>query len=57
MKPEVENNNSIIAQLSLYAKALSIRTKITESYLVCAYFNEHGYYQFNYSKILQDNEY
>ena len=45
-KPEIENQNTAITQLSLYAKALSIRTKIPESYFVCAYFNEKGCYQF-----------
>jgi transposase-like protein len=48
-KPEIENQNNSITQLSLYAKALSIRTSLPESYFVCAYFNENGYYQFNFS--------
>ena len=46
-KPEIENQNNVLAQLSLYTRALSIRTKIPISFFICAYFNEKGYYQFN----------
>jgi transposase-like protein len=46
-KPEVENTKTTIAQLALYSRALSMRTKIPESYFMCAYFNEDRYCQFN----------
>lgn len=46
-KPEIVNKNIAITQLSLYAKALSTRTKIKKSEFICAYFNDNNYIQFN----------
>ena len=45
-KPELINEKYAISQLSLYALALSKRTNIGLSKIVCAYFNQDDYFQF-----------
>ena len=41
-KPDQSGN--VINQLTLYAKCLKRRTKLSN--ITCAYFDENGYYQF-----------
>jgi ATP-dependent exoDNAse (exonuclease V) beta subunit len=46
-KPEIVNEKTAFNQLSLYARALSTRTKIQKSEIICSYFNNNCYIQFN----------
>jgi transposase-like protein len=46
-KPDAEYDKSAQMQLTLYAFALSKRTKIPLKNMTCAYFNENGYFQFS----------
>jgi ATP-dependent exoDNAse (exonuclease V) beta subunit len=42
-KPDQSGN--VVNQLSLYAKCLKRRTRLSN--ITCAYFDENGYFQFN----------
>jgi hypothetical protein len=45
-KPEAETDKKAAQQLALYALALRNRTKIPPKKMICAYFDENGYFQF-----------
>ncbi|UCE38530.1 MAG: PD-(D/E)XK nuclease family protein [Thermoplasmata archaeon] len=45
-KPDAQSEKLAREQLTLYAIALGKRTGIVPSKIICAYFDENGYYQF-----------